>query len=162
MRFESVKGVLTGPAIVARYHLPGRVEPNIHSHPGALVSARLSVSASDVPTQADAHRRATAQIAPPALALGPANPNRHKVALLLVPDREGVCAPAREPGDGDQREAPAQQGVKRRAQNKPHERIRRPVEDRKGGVAYRHGLGRYRTSTRGLAHTGKLLGAVPL
>src|SRR3954454_3269562 len=116
------------------------VERDRHRHAVLRLALRDRVPGPLTPAQAQPHRRAlSAQVAPPHLALGPADADLHRLALLAVGDREGEDPAAAPAGDADERQAAAGGAVQRRAQQQPDRRIADAVEDAERGVTFGHG-----------------------
>jgi hypothetical protein len=75
------------------------------------------------------------QIAPPDLAVGPTDGDRHRVALVPIEAWDRVLPATAATGVGDQRDAAASKPVHGRSQNRPQRRVDDPVHRQKGSAA---------------------------
>jgi len=85
------------------------VELDLDGHAGALVAASLRLASTALASDPHLHPAPVSEVAPPALALRPADVDDHPVPVLAVSDREGVSAAAPTSRDRDQRQTVAQQ-----------------------------------------------------
>src|SRR5947208_1394018 len=115
-----------------------RVELDLNRDARALVAERMSVANAAVAADPHFDRAYLPEVAPPVLALGPADVDGHPIPVLPVADRERVAAAAPPPRDRDQGQTATQQWVQRRAQHRLHDGIGGAVEHRERRVTLRH------------------------
>ncbi len=116
-----------------------RVPLDLDRYPDALVAAGHGLACAAGASDPHFHPGSASEVSPPALALGPADVDEHTIAILAEADRERVASPAAPTGDRDQREAAAQQRMKRRGEHCPHHGIGGAVEHRERRVTFGRG-----------------------
>src|SRR5438045_3055676 len=91
-----------------------RVELDLNRDSRALVAERTSLTNAAVAADPHFDRASLSEVAPPVLAMGPANVDCHPIPVLPVADRERVAPVAPPPSDRDHGQTATQQRMQRR------------------------------------------------